>query len=355
MISEAPQEILEGKAVVKGSWLKRFLKRRFAYVDYPFLLAYRGYGSSQGLTVQGHVFRGMALGGPTSKRKSLQNLIALIKMFLVKTVAEAEVGLIIDGEEHRATSDEKGFFQFVIKQHKLTAGWHKLPLQLKTRLVEYQHTVQVNAEVLVAEKSDFGVISDIDDTLLVSHIAKGWKKIYLLVTRNPESRKPFAGVVDFYQKLAQGTSEAENPFFYVSSSEWNLYPFLTAFMRFHKIPKGILLLKEIKDHWLDFFRSGYGSHRHKEVKIEKILALYPDRSFILIGDNSQHDPQIYANIAEAHPGRLAAVYIRNIHRPGAAEAERIFRESALKEIPHLLFKDSTEAAEHARELGLIKD
>lgn len=353
MISEAPQEILDGKAAVQGSWLKRFFKRRFAYVDYPFLLAYRGYGSAEGLSVQGHVFRGMALGGPTSKRKSLRNFIALIKMFLVKTVAEAEVCLQLGEEEHLAISDEKGFFHFVIKAHNLQPGWQKVSLRLKSQVVEYQQEVSVQAEVLIAKNGPLGIISDIDDTLLVSHIAKSWKKMYLLITRNPESRKPFAGVVDFYQKLARGTSPGENPFFYVSSSEWNLYPFLIAFMRFHDIPKGILLLKEIKDHWLDFFRSGYGSHSHKEAKIEKILALYPEKSFVLIGDNSQHDPRIYARIAELHPGRLAAVYIRNIHGPGVADAERIFRESALKEIPHLLFTDSKEAAQHAQDLGLI--
>ncbi|ULT45467.1 hypothetical protein KRR40_20705 [Niabella defluvii] len=49
-----------------------------------------------------------------------------------------------------------------------------------------------------------------------------------MLTRNAHSRKPFDGVVAHYRalQLAQTTSDRPNPFFYVSSSEWNLYDFI---------------------------------------------------------------------------------------------------------------------------------
>lgn len=354
MISAPPEWEDYQQAPIKGSWIKRWMKSRFRYVDYPFLLAYRGFGNSNEVILQGHVFRGMALTRPRKKHSAWKNFIGLIKMFLVRTVPEASVKLTLPTGEHYGKTNEDGFFEFRIKDHHLVNGWHEVAVQLEDELVEGQEDVKLEVEVHVMRDFEYGLISDIDDTFLVSHVTKRFRKFYLLLTKDSETRKPFKGVVDFYKSLCDGVSSTANPFFYVSSSEWNLYDFLLRFMKFHDLPKGVLQLKEIKDELLDFFRSGYGSHEHKKVKIERIMKMYPDKSFILLGDNGQHDPYIYLKIAEAFPGQVKAIYIRAVKKSHRDKVQEVLTKIDEMSIPSLQFKRSSEAVAHAREHGFIE-
>lgn len=355
MISNPPQWSSYKEAPIKGSWFRRFFKGLFRYVDYPFVMAYRGFGSPSQLIIQGHVFRGMAMAKASKKKRSFKNFVNLIKRFLVRTVPGANVQLCLpNGKKYTANTNEEGFFQFEVDDHGLNIGWQKAAIRLKDNIVEGQEKVEATAELMITEKIQYGIISDIDDTLLVSHITKRFKKFYLLITRNSESRKPFEGTVELYQKLNRGTSNLNNPFFYVSSSEWNLYDFLLRFMEFHEVPKGVLMLKELKDHWSDFFKSGYGNHNHKLDKIESLLAIFPQSEFILIGDNGQHDTMIYKQIVKTHPGRIKAIYIRRVSKKRSKMVEEILGDKELTKVPTLQFENSAEAEQHARSIGLIE-
>ncbi len=354
MISKPPQWADYKDAPITGSWVKRWLKSRFRYVDYPFLLAYRGYGNSGKFILQGHVFRGMALTRPRKRYSAWKNFIGLIKMFLIRTVPEATVQLNMDGVLHKVQTDKRGFFEFEISGHGLSEGWHQFELMLLDELVEGQETVSLEAEVMIQRNFEYGLISDIDDTFLVSHVTKVFRKLYVLLTKNSESRKPFKGVVNFYSLLAKGVAPKPNPFFYVSSSEWNLYDFLIRFMRFHNLPKGVLQLKEIKHHWRDFFKAGsFKNHDHKQLKIERIFKMYPNNQFILLGDNGQHDPYIYLKLAQDYPTQVKAIYIRAVKRSHRDEVNRELAKIKDQAIPSLQFKRSAEAMEHARREGFI--
>ncbi len=353
MISSPPEWTSYKEAPISGNWFKRWLKSRFRFVDYPFLLAYRGYGNASEMVVQGHVFRGMALSKPRRRHSAWKNFIALIKMFMVRTVPEANVEMKCGRQHFTTTTNTNGFFEFKVANPGLSKGWHTFNLKLMDELVEGQEEVKVRSEVLIEYDFEYGLISDIDDTFLVSHVTKFIRKLYVLLTKNAETRKPFKGVVEFYRKLSKGVEAPTNPFFYVSSSEWNLYDFLINFTRHHELPKGVLQLKEIKDSLMDFVRSGYGSHDHKRVKIEQIFKMYPEQSFILLGDNGQHDPNIYLNIAMAYPERVKAVYIRGVKRSHRKKADEVLEKIEDMGIPVLQFKRSAEASDHARNLGFI--
>lgn len=334
----------------------RWLKSRFRFVDYPFLLAYRGFGNRTELILQGHVFRAMALSRPRKRYSAWRNFVSLVKMFLVRTVPNARVALVLNNKEYYVHTNKTGFYEFRIEAHGLQAGWHSVQLRLEDKLVEGQEDIHLDTEVYIRDTDfAFGCISDIDDTFLVSHITKILRKLYVLLTKNAETRKPFKGVVDFYQGLQKGEGSTENPFFYVSSSEWNLYDFLVNFMSLNDLPKGPLLLKDIKDHWRDFFRAGFGNHNHKEQKIERILALHPHKRFILLGDNGQHDPHIYHRIAQRHPHQVLAIYIRAVKRSHRKEVNDTLAEIEAMDIPSLQFKRSSEAMAHAVAHGFIAE
>lgn len=355
MISSPPEWSSYRQAPIKGNWFKRWLKSRFRYVDYPFLLTYRGYGNGNTFIIQGHVFRGMAMSKPKKRNTAWKNFVALIKMFLVRTVPEVQVSLSLNGNKYQTKTGDDGFFEFEVSGHGMKNGWHKVLVTLEDVLVEGQEEVSLQPELLIEKDFEYGLISDIDDTFLVSHVTRFWRKLYVLLTKNAESRKPFKGVVSFYTRLNEGTTSQKNPFFYVSSSEWNLYDFLINFCSFHNLPKGVLQLKEIKGGWRDFFKKGsFSNHNHKRLKIERILKLYPDQNFVLLGDNGQHDPYIYRSLVNDYPDRILAVYIRGVKRSHRKKVDDIMKSIRECNVEALQFRRSKEAELHARSIGLIK-
>ena len=163
----------------------------------------------------------------------------------------------------------------------------------------------------------FGVISDIDDTVVLSNVINKSKLLLTVALLNERTRVPFEGVASFYRALQEGVSGSENnPIFYVSKSPWNLYTLLVEFFGIHGIPKGPLFLRDVainqpspKDH-------------HKMSRIESILNTYPDLPFVLIGDSGEQDPEIYRDLVKAFPDRIRAIYIRSVD-PDASRIEAI--------------------------------
>ena len=118
--------------------------------------------------------------------------------------------------------------------------------------------------LMVSRKHEFVIVSDVDDTLLVSHSTQFVKKMRLMLFKNAITRLPFPGVTDFYKALQNGMDESTfNPIFYVSSSERNLYDLLIDFLAYRNIPKGPFLLRNMQTSLLKLIKAGGGNHQHK--------------------------------------------------------------------------------------------
>jgi phosphatidate phosphatase APP1 len=319
----------------------------------PILKLYRGYANDQELIVMGHVFR------PTSKedydfqKRNFKNATSVIRMFRVKTQANADVFLEHNEKKIHTKTLEDGYFKFCIPLQEQSAfGWIDYSVSIYFNDEEIRET----ASFIKPHKGNFGFISDIDDTFLVSHTRNPLKKLYILLFKNVNDRKVFEDVVAHYQALSstgQKNPSEQNAFFYVSSSEWNLYRFITQFAEINKLPKAVLLLKDIKTSLMDLFITGRGDHNHKFEKIKHILEFYPNLQYTLLGDDSQHDPYLYENICKIFPVNVMAVYIR---QTGKSKKEKTV--AALKNLESLnvkvcYFKDSSEAIAHSKKIGLI--
>ncbi|MBD0260917.1 MAG: DUF2183 domain-containing protein, partial [Cytophagales bacterium] len=201
--------------------------------------------------------------------------------------------------------------------------------------------------------SQFGVISDVDDTILVSGVTNLLRMARLAFLNNARTRLPFAGVAAFYRALQSGPeSTLFNPVFYVSSSPWNLYDLLVDFCAVQGIPKGPFMLRDVgidEDKFLSGTHAG-----HKAVQIEHILRVCHNLPFVLIGDSGQHDPEIYLQVLKDYPDRIRAIYIREVTRKRRrTQITRLMAEAQALKVPMLLVKDTVEAAEHAATFGLI--
>lgn len=292
------------------------------------LKVYRGFASEKFVCVFGHVIRREVEEDRVSE-SPFRNALAMIRRYMVQPVRVQEVCLQSNGETHRQLTNKQGFFYFEVPiSDPLTALELWVP-----GIPELHRTLRVSRASPLRV-----IVSDIDDTVLVSHSTNLLRKLYLLLTKNHQQRKVFEGIGAFYQELAT----TESDFFYVSSSEWNLYDFLVNFLAFNHLPKGPLLLKDLKTGWMDLFRSGRGSHIHKYKKIKKLMEIFPDATFVLIGDSGQQDPFIYERIAMDHSRRIQSIYIRDVRKSRRAEVLQMKRRLATKGVPVLWFSGITE-------------
>ena len=234
-----------------------------------------------------------------------------------------------------------------------TDMWHEIDIELTDAPVPFTRGLKCTAEVLVPPlDAEYGIISDIDDTVVqtsATDVLAMSRKVFL---HNARTRLPFAGVSEFYKALQLGRNgKRNNPFFYVSSSPWNMYDLLKDFLDLNQIPEGPLLLRDFGLQDNKFISSGHMGHKFKEI--ENILLTYPLLNFVLIGDSGQEDPKIYREVVKKYPGRILAIYIRDVQ---LAEREKIAMDisTELKEHVELVIVDNTvEAAEHAAKTGLI--
>jgi phosphatidate phosphatase APP1 len=166
---------------------------------------------------------------------------------------------------------------------------------------------------------------------------------------------PFTGVASFYNALEKGPRRDNFfPFFYVSSSEWNLYDLLEDFFAHNGLPRGVFMLRKLEHSIYKFWKSGSGTHEHKYDKIRFLMELYKNQKFILIGDSGQKDPKIYNRLANDFPGRIETIYIRQIRKTADFKSPQLMALSLQRvNTSYLQVKDTKEAAKHAVKMGYI--
>lgn len=315
---------------------------------------YRGYGHQHNMVVYGHAFRWKAKSKKDVYQGSLANMIHLLKLFMVKPYPFARVRLCF-GEKMLETRAEKdGFFKFQWSMEgPLESGRHGAKVFL---LAEHGDVLaEAESDVLVPDRTQLAFISDIDDTVLVSHSATILKRMRELLAKNPYKRKLFSSAAVWYRLLAvSGTNDRmPNPFFYVSSSEWNLYDNIMRIFEHNLLPRGALLLSHLKQ-FHEVFKTGKTKHESKKERIARIMRVFPDQKFVLIGDNSQRDPVIYAAIVEEFPGRVFAVFIRNIRKRKSKATLLLMDQLANKGVKSHLFEHNADAIVYSEEIGLIQ-
>lgn len=314
---------------------------------------YHGYGHTQNLVVFGHVLKGKTFTQKHYTNNALINIFNLIRFFFVTPLPGVQVKLYWQEQVFYTTTEYDGFFKFEWKSdQELEAGWHDVHADLLN--AAGKTTARGEGKIFVPNSTQYGFISDIDDTVLVSHSGTTGKKLWSMLTKNPRRRKTFDDAVNFYQLLstAQTKDDVPNPFFYVSSSEWNLYEYLKEFFSFNQLPPGAFLLNNIKK-WYQLFATGNTKHLGKFPRIERVLQAFPKQQFILLGDNSQSDPEIYKLIADEYPDQIYAIYIRNISEKKEVVTQEILSSIANRSINTLLYKHTNEVILHSRSIGLI--
>lgn len=339
----------------KGGWRNKILTA-LRISNRPTVKVYRGFGTPTHLTIQGHVLRL----GPVDRTKYTRNFwintFAVLRLFIIKPYPKARVRLQGTATSVEAETDADGFFRLEwTPDTPLSPGWHSVQVDLIAGPAGHQQPITSGTgNVHVPYVTQYGFISDIDDTFLVSHSATKFKRLLVLLTENAHSRSPFEGVVRHYQALSQAgtTRDAPNPFFYVSSSEWNLYDYILEFSRKHELPTGVLMLSQLK-RFRQLWQTGQNKHLTKLDRIARILAAFPNHEFVLLGDDTQADPTIYDNVVDHYPTQIRCVYLRQVGPTPKADVQAIVANIEAAGIPCCYFAHSSGAMDHSKRIGLI--
>lgn len=334
----------------------RFRKRLGA--DDPLqIITYRSYGTPDRLYIKGRVLEDKAIKKSTAGDSVLNNLLKMYQRFESDEVPGARLKISFQGKDYFVTSDDEGYFVLnLITETPVHRDdmWHEIDVELVEAPLAFAAGLKSTAEVLVPPAdAEYGIISDIDDTIVKTTATSLLAMSRNTFFHNAHTRLPFAGVSEFYKALQSGRNgKRNNPFFYVSSSPWNLYDLLIDFMDLNDLPPGPLLLR---DFGMDRDNAGSTDHMgHKFKEIENILIAYPHLNFVLIGDSGQEDPKIYREVVRKFPKRILAIYIRDVQLSDREKiAIEISKELAVDRVEMVIVDNTVEAAEHAARIKLI--
>ena len=344
------------KKVSLAKKLKRKLFSALRLNYHPVIKVYHGYGNEEKIIVMGHVLKLSPYPRQTFRANWMINVFSVIRFFIVIPFPYAKISIEWNGTIYYTEAEKDGFFRFeFFPKVPVEKGWQKVLV----RLEEEKHThrdIKSISEIYVPFPSQHGFISDIDDTFLISHSARFRRKLHVLFTKNAHSRKPFKGVVKHYELLAKNNkvNGNRNPFFYVSGSEWNLYGLIAEFAQKNRMPKGIFLLSKMK-RINQFWKTGSINLAHKFARIVRIIEDFPHLQFVLMGDDSQMDVSIYLSVVKHFPGKIFAVYIRQVGKSKKKKAEKHLKEIEDHSVYCCYFKHSADAIVHSENIGLIDE
>lgn len=323
------------------------------------ITVFSGYGTNSHFYARGRALEDESIN--LEANNTWQLIVNSWKRFAIDEIKHVGLDLKLPNNKVLKTrTDHNGYFKIEADLEELRAltnpeGWLSYELSFNDAGVKYtiQNQNRFPGELLIpSSKAQFGVVSDIDDTILHTGVVSllKWRLIYNSIFKSAKSRTPLEGSVELFHKLHLGSSgKNANPIFYVSHSPWNLYRYLELFLKKNNFPKGPILLRSVSE---ALKKKQQDEKPNKQNEIINILKTYPDLPFILIGDSGEQDPDIYMEIAEAFPDRILAIYLRSVMHKKKMLRVRGLVEN-YKTTPLLLVENSEQAIAHARKNGFI--
>lgn len=334
--------------------LKLRIEDRFDLLDAITILPYRSFGTEDALRVRGRVMEAKELSGSSGESSTWENVVNMLRRFDSDEIPGARLRAHFEGRTWETTTDKEGFFVFDMDlENPVEPGWQEVRIELLESVGEPAER-EVTADVLVPfPDSEFAIVSDLDDTVIRTQNTEFFRQIAIVFGKGAGERVPFEGVPALYRALELGPDGAgHNPIFYVSKSGWNIYDLFIEFMELNDIPKGPLFLSDLR-----FFEDKsrvMGNDEHKFENIDLLLRTYPELPFVLIGDSGMQDPELYASIVRAHPGRIKAIYIHDVTAEKRdREVDAIARDLEEHGVPLIHGETTLDVAEHAADIGLI--
>jgi phosphatidate phosphatase APP1 len=279
------------------------------------LVLYYAYSNKQKLHLKGRLEKYVFVSPATPGDSWRSTVIKMIKRYLAKGVPNISVVLSIRKSQYRVKTNEMGFFETNLSVDEVPDNTNELQFDL-IEDAEIESLDIHHCNVTHVARKDAGIlVSDIDDTVIVSYSTTFWRKLQLLILKNPFQRKQ---VEQTYDVIVE--HDGITPIFYVSSSEFQLFDYVKNILEHAGLPRGPLLLRESALHLYKLWKRKSIDHDHKFSKIKGLMNEFEGWDFTFLGDSGQQDLRIYQRIQEEYPEQVRVVYIREVR--SLSEQER---------------------------------
>ena len=228
------------------------------------------------------------------KRRGFRN-------FVTAPCVRVPVTVRIGGQVISTVSDRGGYIDLRIRDHGLEPGWQNVELR------SAQSKKAVAPVQVVDEAETFGIVSDIDDTVITTLLPRPLIAFWNSFIRDESARQAVPGMARLYTELLASRPGA--PLVYLSTGAWNTHPFLSRFLKRHGYPAGAMLMTDWGPTNTGWFRSGL---QHKRESLLQLTRDFPNIRWVLVGDDGQHDPAIYGEFASVARDNVRAIAIRQL-------------------------------------------
>lgn len=318
------------------------LRSKLVSKDPIMIQNYIGYASPTSIHIKGRIIENEGIIGDHGKR-TIKTLLNNFKRFESDELAGAAVTIRLGDHKWELKTDREGYFtldQAWSLDHKVKGNWLLASVEMEG--------IKAEADVFLASsEAKYGVITDIDDTILESNVNSLFKlkMLYATFFQAAHQRRPMEGMVELFRKFSEGS----NPVFYISHSPWNIYDLLLEFMEIQKLPKGPILLR-------DYGLKPVGNFKdHKLESIRRILRNHPNLPFVMLGDTAGADADFYIELAHEFPQQIRAIYIRQTKDDkNARRIKKLIESHSAHATDVILTTSSVAMLEHAKSNGYVE-
>ena len=339
--------------------IKFNIKKKLNLLGPVMIQTYYGFGNGKYFYIKGRIIEKEKINAPEDIDNFLENIHAILERYESDEIPGAKLKATFNGESKELETDDEGFFEVEFNFDKPVKS-NDLRISLTLDLLEKisHKDDQTNAGgifYLPVKETEFGIISDLDDTVIDTKATHFLKKMKTIFLQNSKTRKALPGMAAFLRALHHNKTEKPvNPIFYLSGSSWNIFDLLIEFFDYNEIPHGPVFLKDVGIEHGRFIKED--TKKYKLTRIRKILDTNEKLKFILIGDSGQKDPEVYLKIINEYPDRILSVYIRDVtDGERDKEMKRYEKKAAKHNVDMIVIQETIEAATHAAEKGFIEN
>ncbi len=268
---------------------------------------YNAYGNEHQLILHGRMVKKEAVEEVTKADSGYKNLWNTLDFFHRDEIKNRAIFLHVNGEKYVSRGDDEGYFDFdVITQKRLDEGYVDLSLQIEKN----PHLYSAQATIITAQKPLLGIISDIDDTVVISDVTNKTELLLNIFWKNYKQRELIPTMVERFEKILTNNPPAEpSRLFFLSGSPQHLFTSIENFLSYHHFPKHVMILKQLHGEGSDPL---FDQLAYKKEKIEELFALYPKMQWIMFGDSGEKDQEVYESISKQYPSKVKGYYIRDV-------------------------------------------
>ena len=271
------------------------------------IVVYHAYGNNHQVIVQGRMEKKKDFKKVTQDDGWFRNLWRRLRQVEGDEIESENINLTINQETFKTKGDDEGYFEFNVKTKEvLPMGYQKLVLNIDGN----KNLHKTNATIIDSTPL-VGIISDFDDTIIVSDVMHKIKLGFNTMFKNYKQRTLVPTMLERFKKiLAQNPQGTPSTLFILSGSPQQLFTPIEQFLAYHHFPKHTLILKKAHGENLDPLTDQFA---YKSQKIERLIQLYPNMQWVMFGDSGEKDAEVYKAIQKKYPHKVMRYYIRDVN------------------------------------------